>query len=118
MARRKKPGMLPLPVGRAIGKLGRDIADARRRRRIPVALLAERASINRMTLYRIERGEPGVSMGAYATVLFILDLLGPMADLAAARNDPVGLGLEEERLPKRIRLPRRKDGSPRNAETP
>jgi transcriptional regulator with XRE-family HTH domain len=109
----KQPaGNHPIPVVRALRKLGQNISHARRRRRIPAALLAERAGINRMTLYKIERGELGVSMGAYATVLFALDLLGPIADLADVKNDPVGLSLEEERLPKRIHIRRKKTPLP------
>ena len=54
---------VPLPVIRALRKLGQDIRDARRRRRIPVAILSERASIGRMTLNRIEKGDPGTSLG-------------------------------------------------------
>ena len=41
----------PIPVSRALRKLGRDIRDARRRRRIPSAILAERTSVSRMTLF-------------------------------------------------------------------
>jgi hypothetical protein len=74
-----------------------------------VAILAERASISRTTLGKIEKGDPGVSMGAYATVLFVLGLLDRLEELAAPENDPTGLALEDERLPQRIRLPRRKD---------
>ena len=83
---------------------------------IPVQLAAERASISRMTLLRIEKGEPGVAMGSYATVLFTLGLAEPLGDIADLadrlgdiadpRNDPTGLQLEEEHLPKRIRIPR------------
>ena len=47
--------VLPLPVRRALRKLGQDIRDARRRRRIPTAVLAERASVSRATLVKIER---------------------------------------------------------------
>jgi transcriptional regulator with XRE-family HTH domain len=95
---------LPIPVRRALSKLGKDIREARLRRRIPTAILAERAQMTRMTLYKIERGAPGVSMAAYVTVLFVLGLIDRVADLADVRADPVGLALEEERLPKRIRL--------------
>lgn len=98
--------VLPLPVRRVLRKLGRDIRDARRRRRIPVLITAERASISRMTLLKIEKGEPGVAMGSYATVLFVLGLADHLADIADPKNDPVGLQLEEEHLPKRIRTPR------------
>jgi transcriptional regulator with XRE-family HTH domain len=110
--RGRKAAIVPIPVKRALRKLGGDIADARRRRRIPMALMAERASINRVTLAKIEKGEPGVSMGSYATVLFVLGLTGVLSDLADAIKDSVGLALEEERLPKRIRTPSKRKPSP------
>ena len=97
---------VPIPVGRALRKLGHDIRDARRRRRIPVAILAERASVSRTTLNKVEKGEPGVSLGNYATVLFVLGMIDRLVDIADPRHDAVGLELEEENLPQRIRLPR------------
>jgi transcriptional regulator with XRE-family HTH domain len=97
---------LPIPVRHALRKLGRDIRDARRRRRIPVEVAAERASISRTTLAKLEKGDPGVAMGIYATVLFVLGLVGRLSDVADPRYDAVGLQLEEEHLPKRIRTRR------------
>jgi transcriptional regulator with XRE-family HTH domain len=94
---------LPIPVSRALRKLGHDIKDARRRRRITMAIAAERASISKPTFIRVERGDPSVSMGSYATVLFVLGMADRLGDLAASKNDPVGLQLEEENLPQRIR---------------
>ena len=94
---------LPIPVSRALRKLGQDIRDARRRRRMPVALLAERAAISRVTLGKIERGDPGVSLGNYAKTLFVMGLADRLADLADVRTDVTGLELDEERLPIRIR---------------
>lgn len=99
-------GSMPMPVRRALAKLGADIRDARRRRRVPVALLAERASISRTTLGNIERGDAGVGLGNYAKVLFALGLLENLAELADARRDEVGLTLASDALPQRIRLPR------------
>ena len=101
-----RPPTTPLPVVRALRKLGADIRDARRRRRIPVAILAERASISRTTLNRIEKGDPAAALGNYASVLFALGMIDRLADIADPRHDSVGLQLEEERLPQRIRLPR------------
>src|SRR5437868_10602652 len=95
---------LPVPVTRALRKLGHDMRDARRRRRIPVAILAERASVSRTTLNKVEKGDPGVSFGTYATVLFALGMADRLADVADPRHDAVGLELEEERLPERVRL--------------
>ena len=99
---------LPLPVRRALRKLCGDLRDARRRRRIPVAIAAERASISRTTLVKLEKGDPGVSTGTYATVLFVMGMTERVADLADARNDTVGRQLEEEHLPQRIRLKKQK----------
>src|SRR5436190_11720634 len=109
---------LPLPVARALRKLGHDIRDARRRRRIPVAILAQRASISRTTLNKVENGDSGVSLGTYATVLFVLGMVDRLADVADPRHDTVGLELEEEHLPERIRFSRRqKSGKPKSAGT-
>ena len=103
---RRSKSSLPLPVRRALTKVGADLRDARRRRRIPTATMAERALISRTTLSKVEKGDPGVSLGIYATVLFVLGLEGRVAELAAARHDAVGLDLEAEALPKRIRARR------------
>jgi len=90
-------------VVRAMRKIGADIRDARRRRRIPVAVLAERASISRMTLNKIESGNRGVAFGNYASVLYSLGMIERLSEIADSRHDIVGLQLEEERLPQRIR---------------
>jgi transcriptional regulator with XRE-family HTH domain len=94
---------LPIPVKRTLKKLGSDIRNARLRRRISTAVMAERASITRTTLAKIEQGHPGVSLGIFATILFILGMSDRLSDLVDSSHDPVGLELEEERLPKRIR---------------
>jgi DNA-binding XRE family transcriptional regulator len=103
MRTKKPPSSLPIPVRRALRKLGHDIRDARRRRRIPASIAAQRASISRTTLVKIEKGDPGVAMGLYATVLFVMGMAERLEDLADPRNDSVGLQLEEEKLPERIR---------------
>jgi hypothetical protein len=95
--------ILPIPVRHALRKLGHDIRDARRRRRIPVTIAAERASISRTTLVKIEKGDPGVALGIYATVLFVMGMVERLADLADPKDDAVGLQLEEDHLPQRIR---------------
>lgn len=107
-----KSSQQPVPVARALRKLGHDIRDARLRRRIPVAVLAQRASISRMTLNKVEKGNQGVSAGTYAMVLFTLGIIDRLADVADPRHDTVGLQLEEERLPKRIRLSRQNRANP------
>lgn len=101
---------MPLPVKRALTKLGADIKSARLRRRITMALMAERAFIVRGTLQKVEQGDPSVSLGTYATILFILGLGDRLGNLAEPSTDSLGLQLDEERLPKRVR--RSKAGAP------
>jgi hypothetical protein len=94
---------LPLPSLYALRKLGRDLSVARRKRRLSTRDMAARLFVSRDTLWRLERGDPGVAMGTLATAAFILGLDARLADLAAPGADEVGLSLEEEKLPKHIR---------------
>ena len=94
---------LPRSARAALAKLGEDIAIARKKRRISTVSMAERAFISRGTLYKVEKGDPSVSMGIYATVLSILGLADGLGAAADRCNDPLGLDLEEDRLPKKIR---------------
>ena len=93
---------LPLPVKRTLKKLGADLADARKRRRISTSTMAQRAMISRTTLVKVEKGDPGVSIGVIATVIFVLGMTDRLADIADASHDRLGLDLESEKLPKRI----------------
>ena len=110
--KRQSTGRLPLPVQRVLRKLGRDIRDARRRRRIPTTIMAERASVSRTTLNKVEKGDSGVSLGVYATVLFVLGLSDRIGDLADIRTDTVGLELAEDFLPQRIRRSKKSKSVP------
>ena len=100
----------PLPVKRALKKFGQDLRDARKRRRITMQLAAERAAISRATLSKIEKGDEGVSFGAYAKVLFVLGMIERLVELADPTFDTLGLGLEADNLPKRIRMSRNEKG--------
>lgn len=93
---------MPLPVKRALRKLGNDLRAARLRRRISTAVMAERVMVSRPTLLRMEQGDASVSMGIYATALFVLGLHEPLGSLADISRDPVGQGLDEAALPSRI----------------
>ncbi len=99
--------ILPIPVSRALKKLGEDLKNARKRRRITTKLISERASISRTTLIKIEKGDAGVSMGAYAKVVFILGLISHLSDIADIAFDKLGQTFETEHLPKRVRHKKR-----------
>jgi transcriptional regulator with XRE-family HTH domain len=100
---------LPIPVMHALRKMGQDINHARRRRRITIELMAERAGLSRATIGKIEKGDPTTSMGGYASVLFVLGMQDSLADLLDSVNDLVGRRLEDEKLPQRVRIPHRKN---------
>ncbi len=101
-----KKSLSSIPVKKALLKLGKDLQEARKRRRISVEVMSKRASISRMTLYKIEKGNSGVSIGSYAKVIFSLGLLDNLSQLADIKND--ALGLELEKLPQRIRYSKKK----------
>ena len=100
---------LPIPVTRALRKLGDDMKNARLRRRIGTSLMAERAGISRATLLKIEKGFSTVSLANYASVLFVLGMIERLSNLVDITHDRLALDLEEENLPKRIRRKKYRD---------
>jgi transcriptional regulator with XRE-family HTH domain len=97
---------LPLPVARALRQIGQDINTARRRRRIQLKVLADRASVSPQTISRLEKGEQGISLGVYARVLYALGLLDQLVQVTDSATDRIGMDLADEALPERIRYPR------------
>lgn len=98
---------LPRDARDALAKLGGDIAVARLKRRISTVSMAERAFISRNTLYKVEQGDPSVSIAIYATVLSLLGLIDRLGNVAERSEDEIGLDLEEDNLPERIRVKRK-----------
>src|SRR5229473_2939482 len=91
-------------VRRTLRKLGADIHDARRRRRLPMGIVAERAFTSRTTLQRIEEGDASVGIGIYASVLQALGLVQGLGQIADISQDSVGQALATAELPARVRL--------------
>jgi transcriptional regulator with XRE-family HTH domain len=76
--------------------LGENLHLARLRRRISTTMLAERAGMSRTTLRSIERGDSGVTLGAYANVLFCLGLEKDL--LLVGKDDSLGRKLQDAGL--------------------
>lgn len=94
---------LPLPVERAICKIGNDISLARRRRHISQASLAERMGASVSTVRRMEKGDARVPIHFYARALHVFGEIQALERLLDTPNDEIGLTLMDEQLPRRIR---------------
>ena len=92
---RKKTVISP-ELAEILRTVGENIKLARLRRKITTTMLAERADISRVTLYKVENGESSVSMGVYANVLFCLGLEKDL--LLLAGDDPLGQRLRDAEL--------------------
>jgi transcriptional regulator with XRE-family HTH domain len=92
-------------VCQALKKLGGDLKDARRRRRIKAELMAERLGVTRSTLDRMEKGEPSVGIGTYLTAIYSLDpdKLTEFVNLFSREKDVLGQAISDRELPQRIR---------------
>ncbi|HEY1889619.1 MAG TPA: helix-turn-helix domain-containing protein [Steroidobacteraceae bacterium] len=93
----------PLPVVRAITKLGEDVSRARRRRRLSRASLAERSGVSEATLKRLEKGDGAVALQNLARTLYVLGELARLEQLLDTATDELGIQLADEQLPKRVR---------------
>ena len=94
---------MPLPVARAIRKLGGDISLARRRRHISQASLAERMGASVSTVRRMEKGDVRVPIHFFARALHVFGEIKALEQLLDTPNDDIGLTLMDEQLPKRVR---------------
>lgn len=76
--------------------LGENIKLARKRRQLTQKLISERTGISPITLRRIERGDAGVSIGHYLSVLAVLNLAEDLAKVA--QDDELGRKLQDAKL--------------------
>ncbi len=84
---------LPAVVQVHLSALGENLAIARKRRRESMKDWAQRIGVSEPTLARMERGDPSVAMGVYATALWLIARDAQLPALAAPEQD---LGALEE----------------------
>lgn len=104
----KKVRVPSLRADAELAKLGEDIAIARKRRRFTQQRLADGASVNVATVRRLEKGDPGISIGTLAMVLLTLGEQGRLAELLDVSKDGIGLTLSVNALPQRVRTGRKR----------
>lgn len=91
----KKVILLP-KYQRLFEQIGENIKLARKRRKLTMEQVAERAGIHRSTLNRIENGDASVAIGLYFNVFKVLNLQEDFSKLAA--DDPFGRKLQDLNL--------------------
>lgn len=93
----------PARAAAALNAIGDCIRTARIRRRQSAKELAGRIGVSLPTLRKLERGDPTVSLGTFATALWVLDLLEPVREAVRPESDRLAASLEATRLPARVR---------------
>ncbi len=94
-------------VDRILGELGEHLKLARLRRRLSAEMVSERAGIARSTLWAIEKGSPGVAIGFYTQVLFVLGLEKDLQKVAV--DDVLGRKIQDAQLLVGKRAPKRSE---------
>ena len=98
-----RPPLIASTSAKKLGALGQRIRAHRKLLRISATAAAEAAGMSRVTLHRIENGEPSVTMGAYLNAMAALGLdfgITRPPDQAAESTDDDRQGW----IPARIRL--------------
>ena len=91
-------------VARALREIGDGIRVARRRQRARQVDLALRMGVSVATVQALESGNPGVSIGKFAMAMLALGMLPQFEKLADPTDDVIGLSLDLDALPKRVRV--------------
>ena len=79
--------LMPSAVLAHLRELGENLAIARKRRREPLKARAQRIGVSEPTLARMEKGDPSVSMGVYATAIWLMGRAAALPELAAPEHD-------------------------------
>ena len=87
---------MPGALAQQLQLTGEQIMLARKRRHLSMQDIADRATVTRLTVSKVEHGDPSVSMGIYARVLYALNLEKDLSLLAA--DDALGRQLQDAEL--------------------
>ena len=105
----KKTSYVIMPkIEKGLKTMGEQIKLARLRENLSVELVAERAGISRASLWKVEQGNPSVTIGIYAVVLHALNNMDQDL-LLVAKDDKLGRAMQDAGLLTRKRASRQKD---------
>lgn len=98
MSRKTFGKIMPKSITQNLELMGEQIMLARKRRHLSMQDVADRATVTRLTVSKVEHGDPTVALGIYARVLFALNLENDLKLIAG--NDPLGRDLQDAELKK------------------
>ena len=99
---------LPASAAKALRDLGENLALARQRRKESLRTWAGRMSVSVPTLMRMEKGDPSVGMGVYATALWLMGRHAALPEVAAPALDLNALEQDIEAVrQRRLRMSRK-----------
>jgi hypothetical protein len=82
---------LPGAGAAALRRLGADLTTARKRRKQSLREWSQRMSVSVPTLMRMEKGDPAVSAGIYASALWLINRQDALAQVADPQHDLAAL---------------------------
>lgn len=94
---------MPAASTAALRRLGADLGTARKRRKQSLRDWAQRLSVSVPTVMRMEKGDPSVSAGIYATALWLINRQEALAVLADPQQDLAALEAEVNQARERYR---------------
>lgn len=106
MTKNTMANKLPRKLIQKMEIVGEQIKLARLRRNLSMAQVAERATCSEVTLYKVEKGLPTVSIGIYLRVLYALQLDDDI--LLLAKDDKLGRALQDMGLKNRQRASKKR----------
>ncbi|AGU51904.1 putative transcriptional regulator [Variovorax paradoxus B4] len=102
-ARNKLLTAPPYAVEQSLKRLGADLRTARVRRNLTIEDMAGRIGTGPRAIGDAEKGKPSTSMAVYAAMLWALDLLPQLDEVALPEKDQEGQTLALARDPGRAR---------------
>jgi hypothetical protein len=92
---------IPPAVSAALAAFGENLAIARIRRKESQRAWSRRLGVSVPTLIRMEQGDPGVSMGIYATALWLIGRAQSLSATADPKTDSTALEMDVREATKR-----------------
>lgn len=88
-------------------EIGRNLQLARKRRRKTLKQAAEMIGTSQSSVRRMEAGDPSVKIATYLGALEVYQLADALR-FAEPEDDLIGLTLDKQRLPERVRMKKEK----------